>query len=339
MHQKMGVRVLQTFRRLANHFASQAHRQAFVVLDQMIEIDAIHELHHQIENALLAIGFVGLHDVGMIQPAREFDFHREAVDVFLIEIAGQDLDGPILFEEFVPGFVDHAHPAASAGFDDLVRTNPHGPAGKIGSTRARGGESAEEARFAEAGTCRGLISQVWPASGFSWRMLTTNSATLEACSGNRKRVFVRSKRIPRLRTVIQLQSQQFLQERAVVVFREFGQIGFDSGGFAGFEQRFEFSANAVDADFQRRPRKMREEGGAFCLFRRRSLRFLREGWTGLVFVRVLPIQGTQFFRPFVANQSHFAFHRAGHAFEFLGDFFVGVTVQLISCHRRQGSSS
>ncbi len=69
--------------------------------------------------------------------------------------------------------------------------------------------------------------------------------------GEPQRVFVRSERIAGLGAVIQLQTQEFLQEFGLVVFGKFRQIGFDSGRLAGFEQRLEFFANAVDADSQR----------------------------------------------------------------------------------------
>ncbi len=222
-------------------------RQPFVVFDQMIEIDAVDVFHHEIQDAVLAVGFVSPHDVGMVQPAREFDLHRKAVDVVLVEIARQDLDGPVLFEKLVPGFINHAHPAPAAGFDDLVRTDPHPSRGRLvlqvrrrGTGRRLRGGRRRVLRFAGP-----RLVRLPPADAH--HQLGDGGCVLRKA----ERVFLRRERVPRLRPVIQFQPQEFFEQPVAMIRGHLGQGGFDFGRFAGFEEAFKGLANAVDAHAER----------------------------------------------------------------------------------------
>ncbi len=237
--EKMLVGVLETLRRLPNHLAGQPPGNLLVLLDELVEVDAVDVLHHQVEYALLAVGFVSPHNVGMIEPAGEFDLHREPADVVLVEVGRQDFDRPVLLEQFVPGFVDDAHPAPAAGFENFVRPDPHRT---IDETALPGG----------------VGRSFFLGGSFVFAVIAGRPVGLPADMDHQVRhglgmfgkppgVFLRRERIPRLGPVIQFQAEQFFQKRPLVIFGQLAEVGFDLGRLAGFEEFFELFADAVDA--------------------------------------------------------------------------------------------
>ena len=97
----------------------QLHR---AIADQVLECDAVEELHDEERAIALLANVVNRTDVGMIQRRRGLGFAPKALEglAVLRQIFGKKLEGDEAAETRVLRFVDHTHPAATELFDDPV---------------------------------------------------------------------------------------------------------------------------------------------------------------------------------------------------------------------------
>ncbi len=90
--------------------------------DEVLERDAVEELHDEEGAAALLANVVDGADVGMVQRRGGLGLAAKALEglAILREIVGKKLEGDEAAETRVLGFVDHAHAAATELFDDPV---------------------------------------------------------------------------------------------------------------------------------------------------------------------------------------------------------------------------
>ena len=126
MHQLMFVGMLKPQRRLADDFArrtnpkrtARGHPRA----DELLQVDAVDELHDQEMHAAGLARVVGLDDVRMAQPSDRLHLPPETADrLGIIEKPmGKDFQGNDLVEIDLPGLVDNAHAAMAQFLQQFV---------------------------------------------------------------------------------------------------------------------------------------------------------------------------------------------------------------------------
>ncbi len=119
------------------------HRLQFhgPVADQVLERDAVEELHHEEMTAAFLADVIDGTDIGMVQGRSGLGLAAEALQCLAVlgEIVGQKLQGDEAAEAGVFGLVDDAHAAAAELFDDPVMRDglfEHFPRSGPGSPRA-----------------------------------------------------------------------------------------------------------------------------------------------------------------------------------------------------------
>ena len=126
MHQLMFVGVLKPQCRLADDLARRADAKRtagrHVHADELLQVDAVDELHHQEMDAAGLARVVGPHDVRMIQSSDRLHLAAEAADrLGIIQVAmGKDFQGDRLVEIDLPGLVDDAHAAVAQFLQQFV---------------------------------------------------------------------------------------------------------------------------------------------------------------------------------------------------------------------------
>ncbi len=132
MHQLMFVGMLQAQGRLADDLARRtspqrpARRPAHA--DELLQVDAVDELHDQELDAARLAGVKGPHDVRMIQSSDRLHLAAETAQrLGIIKVTvRQDLQGDRLVEIDLAGLVDDAHAAATEFLQQFVVAQPAG---------------------------------------------------------------------------------------------------------------------------------------------------------------------------------------------------------------------
>lgn len=90
--------------------------------DQFKKFAAISKLHHQVQVSLRLDDFVDLHNVRVVHLLEDFDFSRDAFNVFLVFDFGlfQDFDCDLLARQNVRAQPDFAEGALTQGFPEDV---------------------------------------------------------------------------------------------------------------------------------------------------------------------------------------------------------------------------
>ena len=90
--------------------------------DELLQVDAVDELHHQEMDAAGLARVVGPHDVRMIQPSDRLHLAAETADrLGIVQVTmGKDFQGDRLVEIDLPGLVDDAHAAAAQFLQQFV---------------------------------------------------------------------------------------------------------------------------------------------------------------------------------------------------------------------------
>ena len=93
-----------------------------LLLDQLPEVLAIHEFHHQVKKSAILVGVKGGHNVGMDQPCCCFDLSLKSTqpDLGAGHFFGQDLDCHDPLHAAVPGHENFAHAPATDLLDQVV---------------------------------------------------------------------------------------------------------------------------------------------------------------------------------------------------------------------------
>ena len=78
------VNVVHTSEQFLQVLTGCAFLQFLVLHDQLKELAAAGELHHQVQIFVRLDDLVDLHDIGMVQLLEDFDFATDALDVLLV---------------------------------------------------------------------------------------------------------------------------------------------------------------------------------------------------------------------------------------------------------------
>ena len=110
------------------------------------EVLALDELHADVEEPPVLAVAVDRADVAVAHAAGEADLRPEALLVaarLARHVGAKDLDRHRLAQLAVEGAVDHAHPAAAQGAQDLEARGEQGPVGEAGEGGIEGGTAGE----------------------------------------------------------------------------------------------------------------------------------------------------------------------------------------------------
>ena len=222
MHQLMFVGVLQPQRRLADDLARRADPQRAAQRraggDELLQVDAVDELHHQEMDAAGLARVVGPHDVRMVQPADRLHLATEAADrLGIVQVAvGKDLEGDGLIEIDLPGLVDDAHAAVAQFLQQFV--------------------VAQAARFYDP-----------PEDALDQLRALGKSAA----------ILLQLHEGPAPLAEVELDLQQFPQQAVALAGRGLEQYLFDQRGLARLACPFELVAHLVDPSGRRNLRRRR----------------------------------------------------------------------------------
>ncbi len=212
MHQLMFVGMLEPQGRLADDLAGRSHSQGTARrranADELLQIDAVDELHHQKLDAAGLARVVSPHDVRMIQPSDRLHLAAEAGDrLIVVQITmGKDFQGHRLVEEDLPSLVDDTHAAAAQFLQQFV--------------------VAQAARFDDP--AKDALDQV--------RALGKSAAVL-----------FKLQKGPAALAEVQFDLQQFPQQAVALAGRGLEQDLFDQRGIARLARLLELVAHLVDA--------------------------------------------------------------------------------------------
>ncbi len=120
MHHALVVRVLQRFAD-GRDDGEGLRRLQFSVADEVAEVHAVHELHHDVEQAAGLAEVVDRDDVRMAELRQQLGLAGETFGEARVALAlgGEDLDRDEAVEGFLAGLVNDAHAAAPETLDDL----------------------------------------------------------------------------------------------------------------------------------------------------------------------------------------------------------------------------
>ena len=71
--------LFQAIRGLSDQLCRNSAFEWAIAFDQLLQINAVDEFHHDVVNVAFVIDVVGDHDVGMVQLGNRFGFHRQYV--------------------------------------------------------------------------------------------------------------------------------------------------------------------------------------------------------------------------------------------------------------------
>ena len=120
------VREVERVAQLAHDVHRFLHFEALVGVEEVLELLALDELHHDVRDVAFFAEVVHLHDVGMVQPRDRLRLAHEPHRVFLgglvfVERALQDgLDRDLAVQPGVHALVDDAHRALAEHTYDVV---------------------------------------------------------------------------------------------------------------------------------------------------------------------------------------------------------------------------
>jgi hypothetical protein len=139
----VAVRIGQRITHLRDK-AADALRRHFTALNQAVQIQSVHMLHHQVKVALCGLAeIIHRRDVRMIEPGHGACFRDEAACVLLILRGGdwQELDGHPAVQRRLPGQIHRAHATHAENVVKLIlrQQHPHFLQRREGDTLREGG--------------------------------------------------------------------------------------------------------------------------------------------------------------------------------------------------------
>jgi hypothetical protein len=122
MHHPPLVSTVQAHRGLADRLAGVGHRQRSDPPDDLAQVLAVEQLHHQEQVLACLPRVVGVNEVGVVQLAEGGHLALEAGPIRRVgrQPLRQDLEGDVALQPAVPGQVDLAHAPLAQRAQELV---------------------------------------------------------------------------------------------------------------------------------------------------------------------------------------------------------------------------